>query len=192
MTSQHPKLPLSPLRHPHGFTLIELVVIISLMGIVATLAMPAMFSSVAGARLSSAADEITAALQFAQLSAIDDGRPYRVTIDAAADTLLVEQLEHPADLMGAETEIAETTIEQQAYTPTPHALKPNGLFQETFGTNSQHEGVDITTSDFAATSPVIFFAQGTPSSGGSVTLACQGQQTLITLDAQSGKVTQSH
>ncbi len=178
-------------RGARAFTFIEIVILVTLVGIVAMLAMPAMFSSLAGARLSAAADEIVAALEFAQLSAVGDGRNYRVTVDAAADTLLMEQMDFGVDLMGAETELMEGAVERESYTVSSHALKPDGLFREDFGAESRYEGVDVFLADFGSTNTVVFNAQGAPSEGGTVTLVCEGQQVVITLDPQSGKVARS-
>ncbi len=178
-------------QRQQAFTYIEIVILVTLLGIVALLALPNMYTSLTRARISGAADEIQAALEFAHLSAVDTGRKYRVTVDPAADTLRVARLEYGGDLTGVETELPEADVEREVYALAPHALKPGGLFQESFGAGSRHEGIDILSADFGSTDTVVFDARGAPSGGGSVTLASGQQQIVITLDAQTGKVTRS-
>lgn len=174
-----------------AFTFIEIIILVTLVGIVALLGLPATVTSLTRARLSGAADEIEAALEFAHLSAVASGRNFRVTVDAGADTLRVEQVEYGADFMGAETELPEGDVERETYATSPHSLKADGLFQESFGSGSRYEGIDVASADFGSTHTVVFDSKGLPSGGGAVTLVSGGQQIVITLDGQSGKVTRS-
>jgi hypothetical protein len=61
------------------------------------------------------------------------------------------------------------------------------------GDEDRFKGVDITTSDFNPPADnVIFDTLGTPSKGGTVTLALGGRQMVVTLNALTGKVTVTH
>ena len=91
----------------YGFTLVEVLIIVFTLGIVATLALPALKSGIEESKLSGASDEITVALEYSQIVAMTSGEQIRVTIDAASDTILVERFEISGDIMGAAAEIPE-------------------------------------------------------------------------------------
>ena len=80
----------TPRRRTGGFTLIEIMIVVLLLGIVTAVGVPVLTSSADNARVSSAAGQVAAALDFAKQTAASGGRPCRVTIDAAADTLAVQ------------------------------------------------------------------------------------------------------
>lgn len=65
-------------RHERGFTLIELLVTIAVMAIIMGLAVPSFMSTMAGARLTAAANELLAAIQYTRSEAIR--RDVRVTL----------------------------------------------------------------------------------------------------------------
>lgn len=65
-------------RHERGFTLIELLVTIAVMAIIMGLAVPSFMSTMAGARLTAAANELLAAIQHTRSEAIRRG--VRVTL----------------------------------------------------------------------------------------------------------------
>lgn len=172
-----------------GFTLAELIIIVMIVGIVALLALPMMHTALTGMRLSGAAREIAAAIEFAQLSAAGSGRAHRVTVDAAANGLLVEELTYPGDL--SPNEVAESVVEQETYAAAAHALTASGLYQIAFSSEPRFDGVDIASAAFGAGAAVVFDALGSPSTGGSVVLTCGGRQITLTLDPSSGKVARS-
>ncbi|MGD9709073.1 MAG: GspH/FimT family pseudopilin, partial [Halothiobacillaceae bacterium] len=65
-------------RHERGFTLIELLVTIAVMAIIMGLAVPSFMSTMAGARLTAAANELLAAIQHTRSEALRRGM--RVTL----------------------------------------------------------------------------------------------------------------
>jgi type IV fimbrial biogenesis protein FimT len=67
-----------------GFTLIELMVVIALLGIMAALAAPSFASILEGRRLVGSADTLYAALQYARSEAIKQNANVQVDIDTAA------------------------------------------------------------------------------------------------------------
>ncbi|MDM7322023.1 MAG: GspH/FimT family pseudopilin [Gammaproteobacteria bacterium] len=71
-------------RHERGFTLIELLVTIAVMAIIMGLAVPSFMSTMAGARLTTAANELLATIQHTRSEAIRRG--VRVTLCKAGST----------------------------------------------------------------------------------------------------------
>lgn len=174
-----------------GFTLLELLIVVVVLGIVASVALPLMASAVTEARLNAAASEIVTAIEFAQLTALTTRRTCRVTIDAAADTLLVEQIVHDASLLGIETQLAEATVEAVSMVRVPHPMLPFEDYEVDFTDPNRFSGVDLVSATFGGANFIEFQALGMPSSGGSVTLTAGDFQTVLTVDGLSGKVTQN-
>ena len=85
-----PEMLLLDLRPHAGFTFVEILIVLLIVGVMAMVALPSMNSSVDDSRLSSATREVVAALEFAQLTAMTSGRECRVTIDDVGETILVE------------------------------------------------------------------------------------------------------
>jgi len=178
-----------------GFTLLELVIVILILGIVAALGMPALLSSLDAAHLDAAASEVATALRYAQLIAAGTGRPTRVTIDAAADTLQVEQMAHAnlAIIMNpANTEIDEADVETgEALALADHPTRRMEAYQISF-TDDRFGGIDIVSATFGGGPTVDFSRVGAPSSAGTVVLALGGRQVTVAIDDLAGRVTVSN
>lgn len=75
--------------HPRAFTLIELVTVLTLMGIVAASALPAL-STLNSTRLGAAGAEIKRTLQRARSTAAASGRPTGVRISSSSNLTMVQ------------------------------------------------------------------------------------------------------
>ncbi len=181
-----------PQRGLHdGFTLVEALIIVFILGIVTALAIPTLQSGLAESKLAGASSEITVALEYAQLVAMTSGEETRVTIDAANDTILVERYEISGDIMGAATEIAENDIESGAFATVAHPASRGKDYNIIFADEDRFDGVDIVSATFGGGQTVTFDTMGIPSNGGTVTLSLGSNQVSLTVDALSGKVTSS-
>lgn len=175
-----------------GFTLLELMVVITIMGIVAMAAAPALNSTLQEARLSAATGAVMDALDFGRMTAMTSGRGTCVMIGPIFETLEVQQYTNPADLFdGAET-LPANTVEDGNYVTMQYPLKKGVEYDFRLGDEGRFKGADIVTSDFGHLSKVLFDVQGVPSRGGTVRLALGGLQTVVTLDGVTGNVTASN
>jgi len=74
------------MRHQRGFTLLELLVVMTVIALITTLAVPAIQHSLPGASFRAAASDIRSELQQARISAIRENRESWVLLDADART----------------------------------------------------------------------------------------------------------
>lgn len=173
---------------PSGFTALELVIVVTILGILAALAMPTLESSVTDARLSAATADLAAAVEYAQMSAVNSGRTCRVSVDPTTEILRVEQRNFAAIasvLDPAVAEIADSTLETaETYSTMANPSLAGGLFIINF----RDLGVDVKSSDMSAALPLSFSASGTPSKGAGVELASGGRVQRINIDPLTGKV----
>jgi len=172
-----------------GFTLIEVIVVMMIMGMIAALALTSLQSGTAESKLSGASGEITLALGYAQMVAMTSGSQARVTIDAEDDTILVERFEISGDIMGGATELPEADIESGSFVAVVHPAKRGENYYIVFAREDRLEGVDIVSATFGAGQIATFGAMGVPSNGGTVTLALGSTQVVLTVDPLSGVVT---
>lgn len=181
-----------PKRGYHnGFTLVEVLIVVFILGIVAILALPTLQSAVAESKLAGASSEIVVALEYAQMVAMMSGEQTRVTIDATNDTVLVERSEISGDIMGADTELPENDIDSEAFVTVAHPASRGKDYNIVLAEENRFEGVDLVTATFGAGNSVTFDALGIPSDGGTVVLSLGSTQVTLTVDSLTGKVTSS-
>ncbi len=182
---------LSKLQLSAGFTLIEVGLVVMVMGIIATISLPALNSTLQGNRLRGAADEVVTALEYAQLTAMTSGLKMRVSVSPTLDTIYVRRYETAADLFTGGDELAAGVVESETWEYVEYPLKKGVDYVIDLKGEDRFMGVDITASDFDTLDPAYFDASGIPSHGGTATLALGGSQIIITMDALTGKVSVS-
>ncbi len=179
-----------PKRGYHnGFTLVEVLIVVFILGIVAILALPTLQSGIAESKLAGASSEIAVALEYAQMVAMMSGAQTRVTIDATNNTVLVERSEISGDIMGADTELPENDIDSEAFVTVAHPASRGKDYNIVLAAENRFEGVDLVTATFGAGNSVTFDALGIPSDGGTVVLSLGSTQVTLTVDSLTGKVT---
>ena len=173
---------------PTGFTLLETLIVLLVLGIVAMVSLPALNGALEDSHLSSAASEVVNALEFAQLNALSSGSKTRVTIDSGTDTILVEQFMPPVGLLGSEPQLNESDVEGGTFVVMGNPLNRGTDYNISFTGANRFTGADITSVAFGADNSVVFDPQGSPSNGGTVSLTVGNRQVVVNLDSQSGKV----
>lgn len=183
--------PICSRRDYTGFTAIEVVIVILVLGTLAALAAPLLNSALVDARLGAATTEIAAAIEYAQMTAMNTGRPCRVAVDADTETLRVEQrVDAEAALLldPAETEVASGVVElAESYSDMDNPNHPGIAYTVDLRTS----GVDVAKSGMGSGQPLLFSEVGKPSSAAEVILTCAGRMWRIDVDGLSGAVTHS-
>ena len=181
-----------------GFTLIELVIVVLVLGILAGLAQPMLSKSVTDARLRAAASEVATALEYARATAINSGRACRVEFDVNAETVVVSQVVHDAiDELNdsGEDELDEWDVDDSgiwSYSTMDNPLHPGTPYVIDFDAKPVFGGVDIVSALFGASNVLVDFdALGAASEDGLIVIGFGGRTANISVDDASGRVTTS-
>ena len=83
--------PVRALRHAAGVTMLELLVVLSLMGLMAAMAVPMLSGGVSGSELKGAAREVAAGLRFARSDAVATRRETRLVFDLEQRTFRIDR-----------------------------------------------------------------------------------------------------
>ena len=152
--------------HFRGFTLIELIIVVVIISIAALTAIP-MMSSAAGMQIRSAANMITADLEYAKSMAISRGQNYSVRFDQNTESYQVED---------------------QGNSVIPHPVKKGFDYIVDFGNDTRLNRVDITGANFSGNPDVEFDSLGSPDSGGTVSLQAGTTTMTITVEPITGYI----
>lgn len=81
-----------------GFTLIELMIVLVIMGFVLAFAGPRVAKSLLGLTLKTTAKKIAGTLRYAKSQAVNTGHQYNVILDVERNRVIVVRLSHPKSL----------------------------------------------------------------------------------------------
>jgi len=156
-----------------GFTLIELIIVVVIISIAALTVIP-MMSSAASVQIRSAANMLTADLEYAKSMAISRAQHFSVVFDVSTDSY---------------------RIEDQYGNVLPHPVKKGFDYVINFQNDGRLNKVDIVDADFDATSEVKFDYLGSPYNGsdsplnsGVISLQAGGTTTTVRVEAVTGFV----
>ncbi len=150
-----------------GFTLIEILLVVAIIGILALVMIPTFTSHEDEQKLTMAATELIDGMRYARSEAIRTGSTFRVEIDHDGDRFMVTDLSGPAG--------------QTVYHPV--SKKP---YSVDFTASMIYSGVDINGS---GTINIDFSAQGLADADRVITLMYGSFSTKIKVESSSGRIT---
>jgi prepilin-type N-terminal cleavage/methylation domain-containing protein len=175
-------------RNGRGFTLLELLVVVLIMGLVAMLTVPTLSGSLRRSQLVAAASEVVNAFDFARLKAVQSAQQTQVAVSPSLDTISVKHYQPGADFYNAGDSLAASDVEHAVWVRYPHPLVKGRDYVIDVASGARFGGTDVVYSDIDSTDPVVFGPQGRPSHGGSVRLALGDQLLEVTLDGLTGQI----
>lgn len=143
-----------------GFTLVELITVMAIIGILTVIAIPRFGNSLAYHRAAMTADRIAADLALAHRQACRGSASQTATFDVAADSYVLSGVRH-LDRSGS-----EYTVKLSA---EPYSAV-------------------LVVVDFGGDAEIVFDGYGVPDSGGSVVVQVGAHQRTISVDPDTGRV----
>jgi prepilin-type N-terminal cleavage/methylation domain-containing protein len=153
-------------RNAHGFTMVEVMVVLLIFGIVSAVAVPSIKSSLDEMKLDGAAREVVSAIYYAQSLAIKQGESYGVKFN--------------------KTTQAVNCFKPPGNTPIFHPIDKKPYILDFIGAGHL-QGLKIVSTTFVG-NKVNFNELGEPSESGSAILAYGGIQKTINVALPLGKV----
>lgn len=170
----------------HGFTLVELMIVVMVLSIVAMAAIPAIGNVLRESRLSRAVADVAAALEYARSRAGSSGTAMRVTFPRDGLSVVVERYVPATDLWTAGSPVPAALVEGGGFRTVPHPLEQRGKAFVYFRPGD--DGPSIAAAEFGGTNAVVFQSLGTPSSAGAVEIVYGGSARVVTVEGETGRI----
>lgn len=161
-------------RKNKGFTLLELLVVLVIIGLVASMVSPKLAGSLSGLNTKTAAQKIAAALRYTRSKAASEKSMYRAQFDTEARTFVIEKIEGFSNRIQL-SDISDTDL------PTLYSYElPEGIFFKTDVGLSKEPDRNIFS--------VGFYPSGGSSGGGIIVEDVRGKGYRIQVDFITGSV----
>jgi prepilin-type N-terminal cleavage/methylation domain-containing protein len=156
-------------RNSFGYTMVEVMVVLLILGIVSAVAVPSINSTLDEMKIDGAAREVVSAIYYSQSMAIKEEEIHKVNFNVAQDRFKCDNL------------VTGLTILH------PVDRKPYNI---DFAGAGHFQGVDIVSANFnpGNKSAVTFNSLGEPDKAGSVVLGYRGYQKTINVSLPLGKI----
>ena len=158
-------------RTMRGFTILETITSLAVIGFVSLISIPALMAQLTGCRIEGNANEISSALIFARLKAIETHMPHRVKFDLNSNPQQFI-IQRGITSQGVTTWVDNVTIKK---------MEENVLINRVDNGNGRGESSGIGSIEFDS--------MGTPTRGMVYLKDNEGQKYTITLNAATGKIT---
>jgi Tfp pilus assembly protein FimT len=120
------------MRARSGYTVAELIIVMSLIGLAMTLVLPSIGRTVAQVRLQRAATLVASNVQLAQSLASRQRRPVRLSVDTRQKVMRVRDYTNPATVYAEQRfdETSENAVSRLEVTDTSVVIYPSGLYAQ--------------------------------------------------------------
>ena len=162
-------------RRKAGFTFVELIIVVLILGIITMMAMPAMNDFFSDETINAAADAVVSAVYCARVMAITTGVDHRVNFNADTDSFQVEMCAGGSP--GEETFVpVENPLTERDYVVS-FSEEATGL-----------AGIDLYAAAFGTSEYVRFDSLGNPEAPGQIVIEYGGRERTIAVTATSCEV----
>jgi type II secretion system protein H len=165
----------SPRRTQAGYTLVEVLVVVTIMGIVAAIVVPQMLQA-GTLGVQAAARALIADIIYAQNEAVVRQTPHKVIFDEEGNRYR---------LVRADADAGDVTLKAAWKTGTG---ADNSDFVVDFNRDDRFQGVELLAVNFGDEQTVAFDDLGSPDRGGSVDLRFNQHRYRVTVAAFTGRV----
>lgn len=155
-------------RTAPGFTLVEIMIVLLLLGIVLASAVPSMTSSMNEIKLDAAARETVTAIQYVQSLAVKEGVLHGILYSPSIDQYRCYK--------NITSNTIRDPLDKKSYVID-------------FSEEGTLQGVDLVSAHFGEMTKLTFNSLGEPSSGGTIVLGYAGLQKTIDISTPLGRVT---
>jgi type II secretion system protein H len=117
------------LRSRHGFSLVEMIIVLTLIAIAAAILLPSMGRSLAQVRLQRSATVVASSLQLARSVAARQRSPVRLSVDSVQKVIRIRDFANPATVYAEHRfdHTAENAVGRLSVSDTSLVIYPNGL-----------------------------------------------------------------
>jgi prepilin-type N-terminal cleavage/methylation domain-containing protein len=171
-----------------GVSLLELLIVVLVLGIVAMASAPLIGSALRQSRLSRAAGDVVAALDYARSRAASSGEGMRVSFPTGGKIVIVERFVLSTNLATVPEgkTVAAAKVDAGVYRRVPHPLEKHTNAFAVIQRDDSDPYIAVAT--FQGSNSVEFLAMGVPSRTGRVEIASGPERWTLVVESETGRV----